>query len=172
MQTSILNYIGRFIIIVILQVFVLNKIQISGYINPFLYVFFILILPFDIPRYLLLIVAFVLGLTIDMFCDTAGMHTSATVFMAFLRPGVINAISIKDEFEPKTFPGLHNMDTSWVLKYSIILIFFHHTFLFFLEVFSFAEFFTTLWRSILSTLVTFIFVFIGFFLESKPLRRR
>lgn len=171
MQKGVISYIGRFIIIVILQVFVFNNIQLSGYINPFFYIFFILILPFDTPKYLLLIIAFVLGLTIDMFCDTAGLHISATVFMAFLRPGIINLISGKKDFEPKISPGLHSMDASWVVTYSLLLIFFHHTFLFFLEVFSFTDFFATLWRSILSTIVTFIFVFIAFFIESKPKRR-
>ncbi len=171
MRKTILKYLAGFFILVVLQVFVLNKIQISGYINPFLYVFFILILPFDIPKYLLLILAFILGVTIDMFCDTAGLHTSATLFMAFLRPGVIHVISVKKEFEPKTFPGLHNMNSSWVITYSIILIFLHHTFLFFLEAFSFTQFFATLWRSIVSSLVTFALVFTGFFLVSKPYRR-
>ena len=168
MQKSIFSYIIRFLIIVAIQVFVLNNIQISGYINPFFYLFFILILPFDTPKYLLLIIAFVLGLTIDMFTDTAGMHTSATIFMAFLRPAIIRATSIKKEFEPKSYPGLHNMDASWVVTYSIILIFFHHTFLFFLEAFTFSDFFSTLWRSILSTIITFFLVLAGFFIESKP----
>ncbi len=171
MQKSTLNYIGRFFIIVIIQIFVLNNIQISGYINPFFYVFLILILPFNIPKYLLLVVAFLLGITIDMFSNTAGMHASATVFMAFLRPGVIYLTSIKKEFEPKTFPGFHNMDASWIATYSIIMIFCHHTLLFFLEVFSFNEFLSTIWRSLLSSLVTFSLVFIGFMLESRPQKR-
>lgn len=172
MQKSTSSYIGLFIIIVLIQVFVLDQIEISGYINPFFYVFFILILPFDISKYILLILAFVLGLTIDIFSDTAGMHTSATVLMAFLRPGVINTTSIKKEFESGSYPGLHNMDTSWVVTYSLILILCHHTFLFFLEAFSFSEFFTTLWRSVLSSLVTFVFVMIGFFFEGRPKRRK
>ncbi len=172
MQTLVINYIGRFLILVIIQIFVLNNIQISGYINPFLYVFFILILPFDTPKNLLLVLAFVLGLTIDMFSDTPGMHTSATVFMAFMRPGVIRAISIKKDFESKSFPGLHNMDASWIATYSFIMIFLHHTVLFFLEIFSLNDFFSTIWRSLLSSLITLVLVFISFLLESKPKSRR
>ena len=171
MQKSLLSYIIRYFIIVVIQVFVLNKIQIGGYINPFFYVFFILILPFDIPKYLLLILAFILGLTVDMFSDTAGLHTSAAVFMAFLRPAIIRATSVKKEFDPNSYPGLHNMDFSWIVTYSIILILAHHAFLFFLEVFSFSDFFSTLWRSIVSTFFTFLLVLIGFFIESKPKRR-
>ncbi len=168
MQKSIANYIVSFFILVLLQVFLLNKIQISGYINPFLYVFFILILPFNIRGYALLLIAFFLGLTIDMFVDTPGVHTMATVLMAFIRPSVISLISIKKGFEAGAFPGLHNMDKSWIITYSLMLIFIHHTSLFFIEVFTFKEFFSTLWRSVLSTSVTFVLVLIAFLIESKP----
>ena len=87
------RYLINFILLVFLQVFILNNIQFSGYINPYIYVLFILILPFEIPSWFLIIIAFFLGLTIDLFSHTVGMHSSATVFMAFLRPYVLKIIS-------------------------------------------------------------------------------
>ena len=59
--------IGRFIVLVLFQVLVLNNIQFSGYVNPFMYVLFILLLPFETPRWLLLLSGFLLGLSVDIF---------------------------------------------------------------------------------------------------------
>ncbi len=171
MEKLIFRYVLRFLLLVIIQVFVLNKIQLSGYINPYAYIFFILTLPFDTPRYLMLFLAFFLGLSIDIFLDSSGMHTSATLLIAFMRPWIINAISIKKEFEPKSFPDLHNMDTRWILLYSIIMVFIHHTFLFFLEVLSFSNLFSILSQSIISSFITFILIIICFMLESKQNKR-
>ena len=74
----------RFVILVLLQVLVLDNIQISGHIVPHFYVLFILLMPFETPNWLLLLTAFALGLSVDMFNHTLGMHAAATVFMASL----------------------------------------------------------------------------------------
>ena len=66
----------RFVVLVLIQVVVLNNVQLSGYINPFLYVLFIVLLPLEVPRWLSLLLAFVLGLAVDIFTDTVGMPGS------------------------------------------------------------------------------------------------
>ena len=76
----------RFAILVLIQILLLNNIQISGHIVPYFYILFILLMPFETPGWMLLFAGFALGLSVDMFGQTLGMHTSATVFMAFLRP--------------------------------------------------------------------------------------
>ena len=73
----VLKNIFRFIILVLVQVLVLNNIQFLGYINPYIYILFILSLPVRTPRWASLLLAFVLGLTIDIFANTPGMHASA-----------------------------------------------------------------------------------------------
>ena len=84
-----------FISLVLVQVLVLNYIQFSGYINPYIYVLFVLLLPVSTPRYAVVMLGFFIGLVIDIFSNTAGMHASATTFMAFVRPYVINLIIIQ-----------------------------------------------------------------------------
>lgn len=171
MRTGIVRHIVQFVLLVLIQVLILNKIRFGGYINPYVYVLFVMLLPVDIPGWLLLMSAFGMGLTIDLFSDTQGMHAAATVMLAFVRPGVIRMISGRPVFDPGTIPALSSMGTRWVLFYILILVFIHHTFLFFLEIFRFSEFFITLGRIALSTAITAIMVYIGFLLLDNPEKR-
>jgi len=165
------RYLLSFILLVFLQVFILNNIQFSGYINPYIYVLFILILPFETPKWFLLILAFLLGLTIDLFSGTIGMHSSATVVMAFFRPYVLKVISPRDGYESETLPQLRYYGVNWFLKYSVILIVVHHFVLFYLEVFRFSNFFATFARVILSSIFTIILVLISQYFYRKDTRR-
>lgn len=157
----------RFIALILVQVFVLNNIRISGYINPYLYVLFILLLPFETPGWLLLISSFFLGLSIDMFTHTPGMHTSASVLMAFLRPGVIRLLSGPKAIEQGMKPGLKSMGFRWFFFYSAILILIHHLFLFYVEIFRFSEFFQTMYRAMLSAAFTLVLVILTEYLFMK-----
>ena len=163
MSKSIIWYIGLFVFSVLIQVLFMDNIQFYSMVNPYFYVLFVLLLPINTPRYLLLILGFVLGLTIDVFANTPGIHASATVFMAFLRPFMINTANI-DEQEKAISPTLMNMGVGWFVKYSLVLILFHHTFLFFVEIFSFHVFLNNLLRSLLSGLFTFVLVVLSQFI--------
>ncbi len=168
MINLVLRNILRMIFLVIFQVAVLNNVQLGGYINPYLYVLFILLLPFDTPKWLLLLSAFFLGLSVDLFTDTIGINTAACVFMAFCRPGVLSLIATKQEYEQGISPTVRDMGFKWFFSYSLILVFAHHIPLFFLEVFSFREFFHTLLRIGLSIVVTMFLLLISQFITYRP----
>ncbi len=157
----------RFIILILLQVLVFNNIHFRGYINPYIYIMFILLLPFEIPHWLLLISAFALGFGVDLFTDTMGMHTAASVFMAFCRPSVLRMISSTKDYEPGIYPGIKDLGFNWFFNYSVILVLLHHTVYFFLEVFTFHEFFYTFWRIVFSSFFTLLFIIIGQYLFYK-----
>jgi len=159
-----LKNIGRFIFLVFFQVLILNNIQFSGYITPYFYIYFILLLPFETPRWLLLSTAFLLGITLDVFSNTPGLNASACVLMAFSRPLVISSISSGTEFMMGTHPSLKNQGIKWFAYYSVILVLIHHFCLFYLEIFRFTEFFQTLVRVLLSTIFTLLLVFISEYL--------
>ncbi len=156
-----LRNIFRFVILVLLQVWVLNNIQLSGYINPYMYVLFVLLMPFETPKWLLLIVSFLLGLTIDIFCNTPGIHASATVFLGFLRPFVLQSISPRDGFEIGTFPRVFYYGMMWFLKYTLVLVFLHHLFLFTVEAFTFQNYHLILWRTIVSTVLSSLLIILS-----------
>jgi rod shape-determining protein MreD len=165
MTIIFLKNIGRFVFLVLFQVLILNNIQFSGYINPYFYIYFILLLPFETPRWLLLISAFLLGISLDAFTNTFGLNAAACVLMAFVRPFVISAISTGTEFMTGHSPSLKNQGLKWFAYYSIILVLIHHFALFYLEIFRFTEFFQTLIRALLSSAFTLVLVFIAQYLS-------
>ncbi len=162
-RTLFFNVI-RFFFLVFLQVLILNNINLGGYINPYFYIYFILLLPFGAPRWLLLISAFILGLSIDIFTNTIGLNAAACVVMAFFRPFVISAISTGPESLIGDTPSLRNQGIKWFLYYSIILVLIHHSALFYLEIFRFSEFTVTFIRVLLSSAFTMVLVLISEYL--------
>lgn len=161
----------RFLALVLFQVLILNHVELSGYLNPFLYVLFILMLPFETPEWLVLLLGFFLGLTIDMFSDTLGMHTTATVLMAYLRKFILSFMAPRDGYEVNFSPTFRQMGLSWFLIYTAILIFIHHLVLFYLEMFRLSDFFYTFVKVIFSTLFTLTLVFITQFIFNTPKER-
>lgn len=160
----------RFAVLLLIQIFVLNKIRFGGYLNPYLYVLFILLLPFETPKWLLLLSAFFLGLFVDMFSGVMGIHAAASVLMAFARPGVMKIIAARGQYEPGSQPGIQDFGFPWFFSYSLLLVVLHHLLLFYLEVFSFHEFFITFLRVIFSTAFTLILIFITEYLFLKNKR--
>ena len=154
---------GRFIFLVLFQVLILNHVDISGYINPYFYIYFILLLPFSTPRWLLLLISFLLGFTIDLFTHTMGLNAAACVIMAFARPFVISMISGGSDLTSDT-PSIKYQDLKWFTSYSVTLVVLHHLILFFLEIFRFSEFFSTLLRVFLSSIFTLLLVYISEYL--------
>jgi rod shape-determining protein MreD len=158
MINSILRYSLIFFLLIFLQILLFNNIEFSGYVNPYIYIMFILLLPVEIPSWLLLILSFFTGLVIDIFCGSPGMHTSATVLAGFVRPYVLRLISPRDGYEPGTDPSMMIYGFRWFLFYTLIIVFIHHFTLFYLEVFRFTDFFRTFLRVILSSLFSIAFI--------------
>jgi len=154
----------RFAFLVLLQVLVLNNIQINGYINPYMYVLFIILLPFETPGWLVLVLSFLMGFSIDIFTKSIGIHTSATVFVGFVRPLVLSLIAPRDGYDAGSFPRVYYYGSFWFLKYAAVLIFAHHLFLFYVEIFRFTDFFHTLFRVVLSSIFSLVLVYISQFI--------
>jgi len=155
---EIIRNIIRFITLVLVQVLIIKNIELGRFINPFIYVLFLVILPFETPKWAILFIAFFLGITIDMFYDTAGLHAAACVFMAYIRPGVLKLFSPRDGYESGTQPTVQYLGVPWFLSYAGILVVTHHLILFYLEIFRFSEFFSTLLRAIVSSVFTMVLI--------------
>jgi len=160
MTNLIFRNISRFIVLILFQVLVFNNIHVFSYITPFVYILFVMLLPFETPKWLLLLASFALGITMDIFSNTGGIHTAATVLIGFIRPWIQNTISSKQEYEPGIQPGIKNLGFKWFFTYSLILTTVHHVSLFYLEVFRFTEFFGTLWHALLNVVYTMTFIII------------
>lgn len=168
MINSVLRFGLIFILLILLQVLLFNNIQFSGYINPYIYILFILLLPVEIPSWLLLLISFATGLIIDFFSGSPGMHSSATVLAGFSRPYILRVIAPRDGYEAGSSPAMITYGFRWFLIYTSLIILVHHTALFYLEVFRFAEFFRTLLRVLLSSLFSITFILmIEFYRKGK-----
>ena len=108
------KYVIMFFVLVLVQVLILNNIQFSGLVNPYIYILFILLLPFTIPGYFLLGISFILGISIDIFGNTPGIHAGATVLLGFLRPGIAQ-LSFIARTHRKRNHAQH--DPTWVCQF-------------------------------------------------------
>lgn len=167
------KYVFVFILLVLMQVLLFNNVRINGYINPQIYLFFVLMLPVHTRGYVLLLSAFAIGFVVDFFSDSMAIHTMATVFMAFCRPAILRLVTGKLSLEGVDAPSFSSLGTISLFLYVFILIFFHHTAFFFLEIFRFDEMIQTFSRVLASSVTTLVFVAFAFaFMENSALRKR
>ena len=159
-RTILINLL-RFIVLVFIQVFLLKNITLYNLATPYLYILFILLLPFEIPNVLLFLLAFLLGLTIDAFYDTPGLHAAACVVLAFVRVLFISITVQKEGFDNEPEPTLSIMGFMWFFTYALVLTLVHHFFLFNLEVFRLSDIEYTLSRFVLSSIFTVFLILIS-----------
>ena len=167
-------YISRVFMLlglVAFQVLVLNNLGISYYINPYIYPLFLLMLPFSTPTWALMLIGFFLGLTVDFFSNTSGMHAAATVFMAFIQPTVMRLTTSKTALETDDRPNVRSLGLNWFLTYASILLLVHHFIYFLLEIFSLHNLFSTLSKTIISAAVSLLFATLIAYLYSPEKKR-
>jgi rod shape-determining protein MreD len=158
MINSIIRFGLIFILLILFQVLLFNNIQFSGYVNPYVYIMFILLLPLEIPSWLMLLLSFFTGMIIDFFSGSHGMHTSATVLAGFVRPYVLRLVSPRDGYESGPDPSMVIYGFRWFLTYTLLIVIIHHTALFYLEVFRLTDFFRTMFRVIFSSIFSVAFI--------------
>jgi rod shape-determining protein MreD len=168
MVNKLTSNILRFILVIVLQVAILNNIDIGGYAKPFMYILFILLLPFETPKWLLLVSSFFIGIIIDIFSDSIGIHAFTSVFIAFLRPYVLQYFAPSEGYFLST-PLKNNFGLAWFVRYITFLTIIHSIIFFFLEAFSFEFFFTSLLKAILSSIFTIILIIISRLLTAKTI---
>lgn len=167
----VLSNLFRFIFLLLIQIVVFNNIGIYNMFNPYVYVLFILLLPLDTPLYLLLGLSFAMGLSVDTFSNTGGMHAAASTLIAFMRPLILLIITPRGGYEHQSVPNLKNMGIQWFLAYSITMVTIHHLVLFQIEVFRINEFLITLTRSILSSIFTLLLILLSQYLTGSTKKR-
>ncbi|MCD8183353.1 MAG: rod shape-determining protein MreD [Bacteroides sp.] len=155
MVINYLHKIGWFIGLVLLQVLILNNVHMAGYATPFLYIYLILKFESDVSRNALMLWAFFLGLTVDIFSDTPGMNAAAIVLLAFVRPTFLRLFTPRDTPDMLA-PAARTIGFSSFLKYLIICVLVHHGILLTIEFFSFANIGVLLLRIVASSLLTVV----------------
>ena len=133
-----LTRIAWFVGLVLVQVLFLNQIYLFGLATPFLYIYFILVMDKDVSPIALMLIAFTLGLVIDVFCNTPGVNAGASVLLAFSRMRLLRMFAPREEFENYE-PGIYTLGIGAFIRYALTAALLHHAVLYLLEAFSVAQ---------------------------------
>ena len=161
---SAINWIGRllgWLLLTAFQVLVLTQLDLGALLHPYVFPMFAMLLPFSVPRWLVLVLAFIAGLVVDMFNNTPGMHAAAMVVIAYLRPAILKMLTPVSGYEGIEYPSFMRLGFIWFLLYCLSMAGVHHLVYFQLETLSWTNFPYTLLKSALSLLVS-VFLMINF----------
>ena len=168
MTREILANVLRFLVLFLIQGLLLVNVDlVDGKGQVFLYVLFILMLPFRMSTISLMGLAFLMGIAVDMFYDSAGLHASACVLTAFVRPYFVRVFTPRDDYDVNDRPSISRMGFMWFLKYSAALIFIHCLWLFLLEAFTLSTLFDTLFRVIMTWGITLLISIVAVYLFAQ-----
>ena len=155
-----------FVFLVVIQVFVLNNVLFLGYVNPYLYIIFVFIYPLQKNRFTLLFISFILGLSIDLFSDSGGIHAFSTLSIAYFRLFFVKVFFRKFENDYPFFK-LSLEPFGKKFNYVVTLTVIHHFILFSFANFSFQNISHVLANTLYSSLFTLILYFLGIYIFSK-----
>lgn len=173
MISAVLGNLFRFVFLVLLQALILDHIDLAnGWVVPYLYVLFILMLPLDTPPWATMLTGFAAGMVIDFFSSTPGMHATACTVMAYARTLMLRALAPREGYDQGQRATVSDMGIAWFMTYAGVLIALHHLCFFFLEVFRFEGFFITLVRALASAAATLMLCLLAQLLMARAARTR
>jgi rod shape-determining protein MreD len=170
---EVLRNLIRLLLLILLQALVFNHWTLVWGIQPFIYILFILMLPFETAPWVVLLLGFGSGLAMDAFENSMGMHASASVLLAYLRRPLLERLAPRDGYESGMKPTIHHMGMGWYIRYAGILTLLHHIWLLGLEFFRFDEILTVMAKGVLSATFTLVLIIIyQYLIHGSPSRGR
>ncbi len=168
MSNLILTNAFRFLGLLLVQVLILKRIGIGWdnfpYLHVHLYPLFVLLLPLRTPKPLVMILAFVMGLSVDFFYDSLGVHASALVFMGFMRSFVLARLEPRGGYNTNFSPTKQRMGLPWFLRYASLLLAGHIFFYFSVEAFTFVYIVDIALKSLFTFAASLAFIVIYMFI--------
>lgn len=148
------THIVRFIILLLVQVVICNNINFLGYINPYIYIIFIFLFPIRDNRLIFLLVSFTLGMLVDMFSDSGGVHAAASVCLAYARPILLkSSFGMLYEHQSIKFSTTEIGSLITYVTFGTVL---HHFILFSLEIFNISNILLILKKTLFSSIFTIL----------------
>ena len=150
--------------LILVQCLILKRVDLSfgefDYLNIIIVHLFIMLLPLSAPRWAIIMLGFVCGLSVDIFYDSIGVHASAAVFTAYIRKPVLKFLEPQGGYNLNEIPSLYHFDFSWILIYSSILTFAYMIWYFSMQSFSFVYFFDIILNTIFSFIISVFIILI------------
>jgi rod shape-determining protein MreD len=164
-----IDILGRnlvlFFVLILLQILIFNNLGISSLdVVPAFFVLFVLFLPFEIPKWVILLSSFLLGIIIDVFSDTSGLNAAATTLIAYFRPFILLYMAPRGGYDAGALPRAQYLGMAWFVRYSLTLIFIHQFAFYFIENFGFHNFFRVILKVLIGSIYSFVLVFISQFI--------
>jgi len=164
MNTSVSQHVIRFVTLVLIQVLIFKGISLNfGFLSKttfLIYPLFIMLLPINIQRSILLVIAFFLGLSVDIFYDSVGVHAAASVLTAYSRDIVLKLTQPVQGYKTAGSPSAHNFGFNWFLLYSSVMLVIHSFAYFSIDAFSFVYIGDILLKTLLCFIFSMIFIMI------------
>jgi hypothetical protein len=161
-MSSLLKNIIRFVLFILVQAFVLDKVPpLHQFVKPYLYFLFILWLPFNMSRISLMIIAFIFGLCMDYFTGNMGVHAAPCVLIAYLRPFLLNVLLPQEKTEFSYIePSIKSLGWAPYSVYVLILTFLHNLYLVLIEWLQFNDFIFLFSKVIATTAVSMLLIYV------------
>ena len=150
-----------FVLYVLVQVMLFKQLVLFNTAFCFLYIAFILLLPLETNTLILMLVGFLLGICVDVFYDSLGLHALSLVLVAYLRNYWLGTVTPQGGYDAGEGLTLSANGLQWFMVYSVPLVFIHHFVLFFAEAGGFGIFWFTMQKvmtSLIFTMVAILFL--------------
>ena len=161
-MSNLVKNIVRFCLFILVQVYVLNNVPpLHHLVTPYIYFLFILWLPFKMGRKSVMILAFLLGFALDCFTKTYGLHAAPCILIAYFRPFLINVLISQEGAESNyNEPSIKSMGFTPYFTYIALLTLAHHSLLFLLQALQTGGVFYFILKTLLSTAVSLLLIFL------------
>jgi len=158
------------IVFLLVQIILFKNLVVFNVAFCFIYVSFLLMLPFDIDRLFLMLIGFSTGFMVDIFYDTLGIHAASCVLIMYLRPMYFKLVAPQGGYDVRIIPSIRDMGFIWYAVFTLIFVFIHHLTIFFLEAGGGKMFFYTLLKVFFSTLFSSFVIILVQYIFYPPRR--
>ncbi len=149
--------IGRYLLIMVLQVLLFDQLQLWGACHPYIYVLCLLMMPITLPHSADMLIGAFAGFIMDIFCNSLGVHMAACILLMYIRPYLIGVI-VNDKDRLNEQISLHSIGMEALLKYTVIMVLIHHLTVFSLAAWSWSHMGFVLLETIVSSTITILLV--------------
>ncbi len=149
--------IGRYILVMMLQVLLFNQLQLWGACHPYIYILCLLMMPITLPHSVDMLIGAGVGLVMDIFCNSLGVHTAACILLMYVRPYLIGVL-VNDKDRLNEQISLRAIGMEALLKYVVILVVLHHLTVFMLAAWSWTHIGFVLLETLVSSVLTILII--------------